>query len=386
MITKHISLMLIAFSLLSTNIINVSGSTKNVDETMDDPAEVNLLITDKAIQSINIGNWTPIHMTLQDLVGIDFSKLRQLKFFGIPLTDIWQLTHSDWRPLLGYTSLRLNFTVISGNPKGWHFKVDPTNSFPHTEKNMKYPLTLYAKIDDSAVDYNIVLGIECIRYDLFNDICGYSLLKLPLKAQPSMFLKMYPNNFTKIAQPKSIVEINYTISNQGYYKEIFSFEVNISDNLTTHFNTPVAVLNPGEPVNITLSVLIPETFFDIGTPYNITTYAIRQKDGTKFNVGTYTIIRKGLYLSPLTAIQMLLGSIVLTIGFIFISIIRDTFEQKHFGKPNKPWKIPIEERMLLNLKRKDSEQYKKTYMMMKDEYQSAILWYKDLRKHNKNQR
>jgi len=47
-----------------------------------------------------------------------------------------------------------------------------------------------------------------------------------------------------------------------------------------------------------------------------------------------------------------------------------------FGKPDKPWNLPEERKYLEKLKEKDKEEYNNVLKMMRDEYKSALLWYK----------
>ncbi|MFH1012991.1 MAG: hypothetical protein V1769_00585 [Thermoplasmatota archaeon] len=326
MILKRFIVIFILCSILISDPVRSFGSNENQDDNSG-PAEVNLLIMDKDIQSIHVGEWTPINLTLHDLIGIDYDTLKNRKIFNIiPLTELWKITKPKWRHLLGYTSLKINLTVIYGIPQGWYFKLEPTSSFPSTYKYKQHPCVLYARIDDSAVDYNIVLGINCTRYDLFNEPCGESILELPLKAQPNIFLNVTNINLIRNSTPKSIVKIHYTVTNQGYYKETISFKVNCSDNLTAHCHTPVAVLYPEEQTDLQISVLIPETFFDFGTAYNISVYGIRQKDGTEISIGTFTIIRQGIYLSQLFLIQLMVCFIILFTVYIIIRIHRNKKE------------------------------------------------------------
>ncbi len=331
MILKRFIVIFIFCSIFISDPVRSFGSDKNQDDNSG-PAEVNLLIMDKDIQSIHVGEWTPINLTLHDLIGIDYDRLKDNTIFGIPLTEIWKITKPSWRHLLGYTSLKINLTVIYGNPQGWYFKLEPNSSFPSTYKYKQHPCVLYARIDDSAVDYNIVLGINCTRYDLFNEPCGESILKLPLKARPEIFLNVTNYNLIKNSSPKSIAKIYCNVTNHGYYKEIISFTVNCSDNLTAHCHTPVAVLDPEEKTDILISVLIPETLFDFGTAYNITVYGIRQKDGTTISIGTFTIIRQGIYISQLFMIQLMVCLIIIFTSYMLIRIQRN---KKDFHSPIK---------------------------------------------------
>jgi len=97
-----------------------------------------------------------------------------------------------------------------------------------------------------------------------------------------------------------------------------------------------------------------------------------------------SITSKGFLISEMFVLTIAI--IILSIIFIYL-IFNYVIEKRRiqiFGKPDKPWKIPNEEKYLQELRKKDKKEYNKIKNMIKDEYQSSLLWFKDYIKNKKS--
>ena len=124
-----------------------------------------------------------------------------------------------------------------------------------------------------------------------------------------------------------------------------------------------------------LKVFTPSVFMDFGTPRKIDIYAYSYETNATIPLGSITVVTQGIYISPLTLIIIIPIIIILLIIYLLYRYL-ERKEQEESGKPVKPWLIPEEKKYLQELKKKDHKEYHKTISMMRQEYQSALLWYK----------
>jgi len=340
-----------------------------------EPSEVNIYV-DGSIPTIRVSNWTNITLIVVDRAGINWSKIQTLRSLPFwPFLHPFKYFPQHWRRFLGYTSLKLEPTVAEGDSKGWHLKFN-RSTITNTTTSVTHKVQLQAMVDDTAVDYNIVVGIKCIRYDVFGQEMGVSYLKnLSLKAIPLSNIRIETSTINKTVPPKNITTFQLRITNRGNYRDMFGFKVESRDGLIANINTPAIVLDPKETKKVDITVLTPSMFIDFGTPRKIDIYAYSYETNATILLGSITVVTQGIYISPLTLI------IAIPILFIFILIYifyryLEKRKQEVLGRPTKPWLIPEEREYLRELKRRDPEDYRKTISMMKQEYKSAILWYK----------
>ncbi len=361
--------------LLSFLVIALVPST--LAQTSDgEPAEIVAEIKD-SIPPVQVSNWTSIEITVLDSCGINWTRFQEdLLFYA---KYIWPVVHPSWRPYLGYTSLRFEPEIISGNPDGWYLDVNPS-SVTETTTGYSHPITLRARTDDSAVDYSIVVGIKTTRYDLFSEPMGESYIYVPLKASPANFIEIGEQaTTTKFASPKSMVYFDVTIKNTGYYKDTFVFEIEAENNLLGLFNEQVVTMEPDETKQVTVGILTPEKLFDPGTPNQIKLYVASSANNSKTLIGNFVVMTQGMYISPLILYSIVLIFIVIIALYIFLTIFKDRRDRELFGKPDKPWLLPEEKKYLEELREKDKEKYAEVMNMMRDEYESSLLWYKSSR-------
>jgi len=373
---------LIILALLILPIISYSSGARKLDTS--GPAEVNAYVKGD-IPSIKT-NWTTINVTVVDAFGIDWDKLSAT----IPewwMRFIWPLNPQFPQPvqrLLGYTGLRFIPEIIEGDARGWYVKVTPT-SVSRSNTGYKHDLLLEVRTDDSAIDYAVVVGIKCIRLDVYGEAIGSSYITIPVKASPLNFVEMKTSETTMKAGLKSTVKFNFDITNKGYYKDVFQFDIKSENGLVALLDQQIISMSSGETKQMTLTIRTPEKLYDIGTGNRVDIYVYSKGDPNRVLVGSLTIITEGVYISPLIGIIAAPIIVVLIIILLLYTYLRKKKLSEYIVKPDKPWMIPEERAYLEELKKKDKNEYKKTLRMMEEEYQSAILWYMDALRNIKNE-
>jgi len=375
---KGYSALIVTIILLSSAFLACIPVQAQEDEEASDSAEINAVINGD-IPSIK-GDWTPINITIVDAFGIDWDKLSA----SIPemwMRILWPLNPMFPQPVqrfLGYTGLRFEPEILKGNPRGWYLRM-VNNEIAESNPGWIHSITLEAKTDDSAIDYAVVAGIKCIRLDTFGGIIGSSYITIPLKASPLNFIEMRTTNTMKHAGLKSIVSFDVDITNIGYYKDVFKFELEGKNGLIGQFNKQALTLNPDETKKITLSILTPEKIWDPGTPNKIDIYAYSHGDSTRTHIGSLVVVTEGIYISPLVGMILIPIIIFIAISYVLFFYFRQKEEREAYGKPEKPWTIPEEKKYLDELRAKDKKEYSNVIQRMNEEYQSALLWYKSYR-------
>jgi hypothetical protein len=155
-----------------------------------------------------------------------------------------------------------------------------------------------------------------------------------------------------------------------------------------YVSTPleVIVLNPGDTQAVTINVLTPEKFYDIGTPHTINVFVTSTSDPTPKLIGSLVVITEGAYISPLIGIIAIPIIVIVLLVYLVFFYWRTKREKDRYGKPDKPWNIPEEKEHLRQLKKTDKKAYDEEKRLMEDEYQSAMLYYKDYRQSMKGTR
>jgi hypothetical protein len=181
--------------------------------------------------------------------------------------------------------------------------------------------------------------------------------------------------------PDQIASIPIIIQNIGNYNDTFSFRI-AEENKSIKLANPVSItLAPGETRETYLGIAIPPSLFDTGTLHNvkIEAYSLFQPNVT-IATRTVHIETRGIYIPETAGVGVgFIGLVVILIlGFLLYIQRRRGFDV--LKKPDKPWNIPEEYAYLETLKEKNKQEYINTFERMKEEYQSALLWYKDQRK------
>lgn len=363
--------------LLFVILYGLSASVTAQDVTIDDPAEVVALIDEpnNEIPAIKVTEYTTINVTVRDAFGIPWEQLST----NMPILAkyIWPILHPSWKPFLGFSSLRFETEIVNGDERGWFHYVEPS-AIANADQGRIYNLTLYAKTDDISVDYAVVIGIKVTRLNVYGEEFGVSYIYVPVKSSQLNNVRMNLADTSKEATPKSYVTYEGQITNYGYYRGMFELEFEHDEDLTVSTPNQLIVLESGETKNVQIQVLTAEKLFDVGTPYEIIIRAKSSGDPEPVHVGTIRVISQGLYISPLALIIAVPIIILLLIVFIVFYILKDKRDREIFGKPDKPWDLPEEKEYLKKLKKEDTEKYQQVMDMMKQEYQSSLLWWKSV--------
>ena len=354
----------------------------HAQETITEPAEVVGTLSDPKIPSIKTAEWTTINLTILDGYGIPWETLSTK--FPILSRYIWPVVMPSWKDFLGYSALRFEPEIVEGDPRGWYTKITPS-AIATADQGKIYNLKLEVKTDDVAVDYAVVVGVKVTRIAPSGEDIGVSYVNIPVKASSLNNLKMTAGFTTKETSPRSHVTIDISLTNRGYYRDMFSLKFVEESGATIFASQQVIVLDPEETQQVRIDVLTPEKFFDLGTPNIINIYATSISDPNPAPIGSFVIVTKGFYFSPLIGIVLIPIILIIVIIFIFWFFIKERRDIERFGKPEKPWKIPEEKANLLDLKQDDKKAYQQERQMMKDEYKSSMLWYKDYRQEMKQE-
>jgi hypothetical protein len=349
----------------------------HAQETITEPAEVVGTLSDPKIPSIKTAEWTTINLTIIDGYGIPWETL--LTKYPILARYIWPVIMPSWKNFLGYSALRFEPEIVEGDPRGWYTKITPS-AIATADQGKIYNLKLEVKTDDIAVDYAVVVGVKVTRVAPSGEDIGVSYVNIPVKASSLNNLKMTAGFTTKETSPRSHVNIEISLTNRGYYRDMFSLEFAEESGATIFASQQVIVLDPEETQQIQIDVLTIEKFFDLGTPNIINIYATSISDPNPVVIGSFVIVTKGFYFSPLIGIVLTPIILIIVIIFLFWFFIKERRDIERFGKPEKPWNIPAEKAYLQDLKQDDKKAYQQERQMMKDEYKSSMLGYRDYRK------
>jgi len=368
--------------ILLINILLITNISVNAQEDPEESAEIVAYIDtpNNRIPPIGIANWTVINIKVLDAYGINWTLLSTS--FPILSQYVWPIIHPTWKPFLGYSTLRFETEIVEGNPKGWYTKVTPS-AIPNADQGRKYDLRLEVQTDDIAVDYAVVVGIKTTRVNVFGVDSGVSYIYIPVKASALNNIKMETTITNKEASPFSYVYFDLNMKNYGYYRDMFSLEFEAENGLIVASTKQIFVLDPGDTDDIRISILTPEKLFDQGTPSKIDIYAKSSEDQTLTLVGTIVVVTKGIYISPLTIIIAIPILFLIILIYLIFFILKDKRDVKNYGKPDKPWDLSVEKKYLEELKKKDKDEYIKIIDMMKDEYKSSLLYYKDFIRNSK---
>jgi hypothetical protein len=175
------------------------------------------------------------------------------------------------------------------------------------------------------------------------------------------------------------------VQNRGSHIEQFGFRVNGEDD-SLLVNTPSPItLAPGEIRYVAVGLITKPIAYDRGTLHSVSVevYSCDQPNVT-LSSGILSVRTKGFVLSSIPTIEyfwhIFFAGLIIFFFAILILINRRRKLARICKKPEKPWKHYNERGHLEGLlKEKKVEKYKRTLEMMKEEYNSALLWYKDYR-------
>jgi len=309
-------------------------------------------------------NQSGFNWTFQNSKGFFYSKL------------FLPLRFPSLRYLLGYNSVVFEAEVI-GNPLGWEAWVSPS-SVTYFTGNSSAEMNLHVKVSRPTTANTATIRIKYTAYSGGSNIMGTSSTDVLVSVKQYHLAEVNPLYQHKEVSPNTVDYFPIEVTNRGNYEDTFDFKVSNESNGFLGLVSGQLTLKPGEIGQISIMVLTPYVYlYDFGTQTSINISAYSVYEPSKKFSASISITSKGFLISELFLLTITI--IILTIIFIYFipNIIIDKRRIQIYGKPDKPWKLPNEEKYLQELRKGDRKQYNKIKNMMKDEYQSSLLWFKD---------
>ena len=321
-----------------------------------------------------------INLQFYDNFGLNWTRLlKTFPYFYMKLIWPTRIPFFGFGPevkkYLGYTSINFYASVI-GEPDGWYAYVEPA-SITESTGGKTANLKLHIKVDKLDAPNSVTVQVRCVRILTNGEVYGTTYANISVKAAQYHFAEIKPVKDIKEAPPASQSYIPVDITNKGNYYDTFLINVIGENGVVGISSQEIIVLNPGETQRINIMVMTPEiNFYDPGTIRKIRIEAYSINDPENKFIGEAVVKTVGFYISPPLLLTIGLIALLLLITISVLYYKREKELQNIYGKPEKPWKIPEEKKYLEKLKKENIEKYKKELEMMREEYQSALLWYK----------
>jgi len=177
-------------------------------------------------------------------------------------------------------------------------------------------------------------------------------------------------------KPYEVKSIPVTIRNLGSHIDTFNFRVKTTDKNMVVTPPPAITLKPGEEAQALVGVAAPKSFLSLGATTSIFLEAYSIYDPNNVFSNTITLSIVGVHLAGSPTYNFVIFLITLFVIFVIIFYFIRKRREKICIKPDKPWDNLEEKKYLEKLKEKDRRKYKDTLRLMKDEYDSSMLWYK----------
>jgi hypothetical protein len=218
----------------------------------------------------------------------------------------------------------------------------------------------------------------------FNASIGHKNFSLLFKVKPFRNAELYVPSLVNM-HLNDCRTAQIQVQNRGSHIEQFGFRVNGEDD-SLIVNTPSPVtLTPGQIGYVDVGLITKPIAYDRGTLHsvNVEVYPFDQPNIT-LSSGILSLRTKGFVISNVPTIEyfwhIFFAGLIIFFFVILILINRRRKLARICKKPEKPWKYYNERGYLESLlKEKKVEEYKRTLEMMREEYNSALLWYKDHR-------
>jgi len=261
---------------------------------------------------------------------------------------------------------------------------DPSN--PIQDFILKVNVSIYRKYGNIMSEFGPIIsflsGIWKVNYEA--DI-GHKFFYIHVKIKPYRNAELYMPSLIEM-HLNDCKSTQIQIQNRGSHIEQFGFRIDSGKGSLLVNTPPPMTLYPGETGYAEVGLITKPVAYDRGTLHsvNVELYPYDQPNVTLssgiLSVRTQGFAIQGIFSFKYSWHLFFLGIIIILCGatYLFIRRLRLT---KELIKPNKPWTIPEEKKYLDKiLKNNKTEEYKNNLKMMKEEYNSALLWYKNHRK------
>jgi hypothetical protein len=376
---KHI-LPIICFLIIFLPLIFSNGSYVKAQEDNDLPILEAELVILEDVPLLEFGEETTIGLRFKQS-GFNWTKLSERGFFFAKI--YLPIVFRSIIYLLGYNSVVFEAEIV-GNPPGWEAWVSPS-SVTYFTGDSQALVDLYVKVSRPTSANTATVRIRYTAYSGGSNVMGTATTDVLVSVKQYHLAEVTALQQHKEVSPDSVVYFPIEVKNRGNYEDTFEFEVENESNDFLGLVSGHITLKPGETGQVTAMVLTPYVYlYDFGTQtsLNISAHSVYEPE-KKFST-SISVTSKGFLISEMFLLTIAIIALIIIVIYLFYYYIFDRQITKLYGRPNKPWKIPKEEKYLKELRKKDKKEYDKTKKMMIDEYQSSMLWYKDHIKNQKN--
>ena len=260
---------------------------------------------------------------------------------------------------------------------------DPSNSIQ--DFILKVNVSIYRKYGDIMGEFgrliSLLSGIWKANYEA--DI-GHKSFYIHVKIKPFRNAELYIPPLVKM-NLNDCKSAQIQIQNRGSHVEQFGFRIDDVGGSLLVNTPPPMTLYPGETGYAEVGLITKPVAYDRGTLHSvgIEVYPYDQPNVT-LSSGVLSVKTQGFAIQGIFSFKyswhlFFVGIIVIFCGAVYLFIRRLKLTEI-CKKPPKPWTIPEEKEYLDKLlKEKKTGEYESTLKMMKEEYNSALLWYESYR-------
>lgn len=230
---------------------------------------------------------------------------------------------------------------------------------------------------------NITIYNLLFKYTMFLNNAVLPLVDTSLNGEPvQVLIKVNKYHLAEITpplpleiQPYEVKSIPVTIQNIGSHIDTYNFRVNCSDKNMIVVPPPAITLKPGEEGQALVGVAAPRTYMAAGSTTSIFVEAYSIDDPKTVFSNTIILTTSGVNVAGEATYNVVFLLAILLIVVALYLYLSKKRREKFCKKPEKPWEIPEEKEYLEKLKDENKEGYNKVLEMMKEEYESSLLWY-----------